>query len=187
MSLATTDDLEARLGRDLTADELARSAAVLSDVSDSVILYTGQKFERDTYLLRTRVKRGFVRLPQRPVHDVDAVTDRFENDVAFTFDGIDRVYIDCYRSGCAPIQVVDITYDAGPDAVPAAIVGVACSIALRTLGTDPTEAAKTREAIDGYSYSIGSAGGAGSYGLLPDEYRILRSYRRVGGSMRVGL
>lgn len=187
MSLATDSDLEARLGRDLTDDEAARATAVLEDVSNSVILWTGQKFERDTYLLRTRVKRGYVRLPQRPVHDVDSVTDRFDNAIGFTFDGIDRVYVNCFCSGRPPIQVVDIAYDAGPDEVPSPIVGVVCSIALRTLGVNPTEGAVTREAIDGYSYSIGSAGGAGSYGLLPDEYRILRPYRRVGGTIRVGL
>lgn len=185
MTLAGTEDLEARLGRTLTDDEAARAETVLADVSNSVVLYTGQKFTRDDYTLRARVRRSFVRLPQRPVHSVDTVTDRFANTVTFTWDGLDRVYVDCNRDGCAPIQVVDITYDAGPDEVPEVIVGVVCSIALRTLGMDPTEGAVTREAIDGYSYSIGSTGGAGAYGILRDEKRALDAFRRPVGSIRV--
>lgn len=188
MALATTADLEARLGRDLTADELAQADTLLDDVSEAVILHTGQKFARAVYELRTRVKRGVVRLPQKPVHSVDAVTDRFDNPITFTWDGLDKVHVNCGQfTGSPPIQVVDVTYDAGPDTVPQAIVGVVCAIALRALGVDPTETAVTQESVDGYAFTIGSAGGGRAYGVLPSESRILNQFkgRRNIGSIQV--
>lgn len=187
MTLASTTDVENRLGRSLTSAEEDRAGFLLDDVSASLILYTGQKFAHDTYELRARVKRGYVRLPQRPVHDVDTVTDRNDNDLEFTWDGLDRVYVaTCALVGRAPVQVVDITYDAGPDEVPPAIVGVTCGIVLRSLGVDPMQTSVTQESIDGYAYTIGSAAGAGAYGILPAEARVLDSFRRPAASIQVG-
>jgi hypothetical protein len=184
MTLATTTDLEARLGRYLTEEEEARAESILADVAASVRLYCGQSFVRSEHQLRSRVRRGKVRLPQRPVHEVVSVADRFGMPVPYTWDGIDTVHVTTRAfPGCAPVQVVDVVYDAGPDEVPAAIVGVVCSVALRTLGTDPTEGAVRSESIDGYSYTLGSTGGAGSFGLLEDEKRTLDVFRRVGGTI----
>jgi len=189
MSLATDDDLANRLGRALTDDELASSEAILAEVSGAVILYTGQKFIRDDWTWRTRVKRGIVRLPQRPVHSVDSVTDIDGNDIAYTWDGLDRVHVNALSgsfqiNGTTRIdQVVDVTYDAGPDEVPTDIVGVVVAISLRTLGLDPMEGAVTSESIDGYSYRIGAAGGAGSYGVLPAEASILDHFK---GASKIG-
>ena len=185
MALATTDDVEARLGRSLTGDEFARISGVLDDVSSSVAVRTGQTFERGTHTLRARVKRGYVRRSQRPVHDVDSVTDRFGTAVDFEWDGLDRVHVQTQcLAGRAPVQVVDVTYDASPDEPPAAIVGVVCSVALRTIGADPLEAGVVSESIDGYSYRLGSASGAGSYGLLPAEADILARHSRPYGNIR---
>lgn len=184
MMLATTDDLESRLGRPL--DNLEQAEATILDVSEVVILYTGQKFARDDYTLRARVKRGYVRLPQRPVHDVTSVTDRHENELSFDWDGIDRVYIRTRAlDGRAPVQVVDITYDAGPETVPSVIVGIVSAISLRAIGVDPTEGAVSQEAVDGYSYTIGSAGGARAYGILPAEAKILDRFARKIGNIQV--
>ena len=185
MNLATADDIEDRLGRDLTSDELGRIEGILTDVSASVRLFTGQMFEVADFTMRVRVKRGFVRLSQRPVNSVDTVQDRWGNDVDFEWDGLDRVYVDCAFPGRAPVQVVDVTYNAGPESVPLAIVGIVCGIALRGLGRTPTDGAVVSEQVDGYAYRLDSASGAGSYGLLSDEYRTLNSFRRVGGSIRV--
>lgn len=185
--LATIDDLEARLGRPLTPNETAQATALLDDVAASVQNYTGQLFVRGTQKLRARVRRGYVRLSQRPVHEIESVTDRHNNPVRFEWDGLDRVYVHTSRSGLAPLQVVDITYDAGPDSPPPAIVGVVRSIALRALGVDPLESAITQESIDGYAFTIGSAAGAGAYGILPGEARVLDSYRRLAGNIQVGM
>jgi hypothetical protein len=184
MALATIPDLQARAGRDLTDDEAARADTLLADVSAAVQIRTGQKFLRAEYTIRTRLKRGYVTLPQRPVHTVDSVTDRFDNELAHTFDGIDRVYVTHRPVGCPPIQVVDIVYDAGPDTVPDAIVGVVCSIALRSIGIDPLDTGMTSETIDGYTYMIGGAAASGPFGVLPDEAAILDAYTRRGQTIR---
>lgn len=188
MALATSADLEDRLGRSLTSEEAAQVDALLDDVSAAVEVYTGRKFTRATYELRTRVKRGRVRLPYRPVHDVADVTDRFGDAVRWEWDGLDTVLVDCCQfPGRAPLQVVDITYDGGPDEVPPAILGIVCAIALRALGIDPTEAAITQESVDGYAFTIGSAGGGRAYGVLPSEAKVLAKFAGPTGvgSMRV--
>lgn len=181
--LATVDDVEDRLGRPLTDDEIVRADALLQDVDESVKLYTGQRYERADYTFKARARGGYVRLPQRPVHSVDSVT-RDDDDVTFTFDGIDRVYTDCLLDETRRPPILEITYDAGPETPPRALVGVVCNIVLRALGRDPLDGGTIREQIDNYSYSLGSASGAGAYGLLPDEMRILNSFRRPASSIR---
>lgn len=182
--LATPADVEARLERQLTSGELSQMDALLADVSSAVQIRTGQKFVRAEHQLRTRVKRGVVRLPQRPVHDVGSVTDRFGNDISFEWDGLDRVHVRTVRTGRAPLQVVDVTYDAGYDDPPPAIVGVVCAIALRSLGVDPTETSIRQEQIDGYQYTVGGTGSGRAYGVLPDEAEILRRFTRPYGTIQ---
>lgn len=180
-SFITNEDLEARAGRSLTEVEQLRTDALCEDVSASIIAETGQLFVRAERTWRTRVHREFVVLPQRPVHEVSAVVDLDGNDVSFTFDGIDRVYLarTCRSS-------VDITYEAGDDEVPAIVVGVAANIVLRALGVDPiADGAVVQESIDGYSHTLGSASGSGAYGLLPREAEILSGFGFRGGSFTV--
>jgi hypothetical protein len=184
----TIDDLEVRLGRALTDAEVDQAQPLLDDVFGAVQIRTGQKFIQAEYVLRTRVKRGYVRLPQRPVNDVESVfdTDTTPNALEFTWDGMDRVYVHTTtRPNRAPVQVVDVTYDAGPEEVPSAIIGIVCSIAARALGVNPTEGSVTQESIDGYAYTIGSAGGARAYGILPAEASILDAFRRPVGNIAV--
>src|SRR5690554_2030050 len=138
MALAADHDLTGRLGRDLTDAELARSGDLLDDVSAAVQLYTGQKFARDDYTWRTRLVGRYARLPQRPVHSVDSVTNIDDEAITYEWDGLDRVYV---TASLARPLVVDITYDAGPDTVPADLVGVVSAIALRSLGVDPSTTA----------------------------------------------
>lgn len=178
------NELQARIGRTMTMSEADQAPALLDDVMAAVRVYTGQQFERAVYTIRARVKRRYVRLSQRPVHDVESVTDRWGNEISFTWDGLDRVYIN-HLSGRAPLQVVDIAYDAGPDEVPAVVVGVVCSVAARALGVDPTEGAVTQESIDGYSFTLGGAGGARAFGILPQEKAALDVFRRPIGNIAV--
>lgn len=189
--LATLNDVIDRLGRDLTAGEAARIDALLLDVSASVRKYTGQDFTEATTTLRTRVRRGVVTLPQRPVTAVTSV-DNVATSTAtfFRWDGLDRVTFamseldawqwEPFRIGTGP-PVVDIEYTHGYDPIPDDIIGVVSSIAMRALGRKPEEGAVQQESIAGYSYSIGSAGAAGGFGMLPDERSVLDRYRRVGG------
>lgn len=190
MALITTDDLEARLGRNLTGDELARAAALCDDVTAAIVSETGQTFTLATTTQHLKVRYGIVRLPQRPVASVTAVEDRNDNDVTYEWDQADRLDVRCqvfdtwsmepYRT---PLQYVDVTYVHGYETAPADIVGVACSMALRALGQSPTDGAIVSEQIDDYSYRIGATGAAGAFGVLPDERRVLDRYKRRGGTM----
>lgn len=192
MALATVDDLEGRLGRDLTGDELVRATAILDDVSASVILYAGQTFTTDETTQRFKIRNGVVRLSQRPVVGVSAVVDLNENDVAYEWDQADRLDVttqvfdswsmEPYRNG---LKYVDVTYEHGYEIVPQVIVGVVSNIALRTLGQTPTESGVVSEEIDGYAYRLGSAAGSGGFGMLPDEKATLDRYRRQLGNIRV--
>lgn len=190
-TLATSVNLMDRLGRDLTATEEARVLALLTDASATARKVSGQQFDLATTTARLTPRNGVVRLPQRPVLAVTAVTDTNANDVTFTWLGDDRVNIATqvfdswsmvpYRNG---ITAVDVTYEHGYETVPDDIVAVVCQIVARALGRAPDSSGLTSETIEGYSYSLGSAAAAGPLGLLPDERLILESYRRVGSSSR---
>lgn len=73
-ALADVTALEARIGRPLTADEVARAGALLEDASALVRSYTGQTFTRtNDETITARAQQGEIRLPQRPVIDVTEV------------------------------------------------------------------------------------------------------------------
>lgn len=192
MALVDTTDVENRLGRDLTDEETARLPFIIDDVSAAVIGYTGQSFELDTTTIRLKVKYGVVRLPQRPVVSVDSVETVAGADVSYTWDTRDRLDI----PGCGtpinafevepfrhPLNYVNVTYEHGYTETPPDVVGVVCSIILRTLGQAPTDGAVISESIDDYTYRLGSTGAAGAFGLLADERATLDRYKRAGGSM----
>lgn len=187
-TLATELDLERRLGRSLTHDEGRRVDALLTDASAAIRAYTAQTITSETTTDRLRIRRGRVRLPQRPVTDVDAVTDTEGTALSFTWSGSDELDVglidvlydwawEPFRTGTDSIPV-DVTYTHGYLDVPDDIVGVCAGIALRALGQTPTMSGITAESIEGYSYTIGSVGAAGGFGLLPDERTILDRYRR---------
>lgn len=182
--LASTTDVALRLGRELTDAEGDRMEAILADASASVRAYTGQQFTEATTTDTFRVRRNVVVLPQRPV---TAVSDA--GGVYYRWDGLDRVHFSMGSAdsfewepwiGGGP-RTVTITYSHGYDEIPADIVGVVCSIALRAWGRKPEDGGLQQESIAGYSYSVGSAGAAGGFGMLPDERAVLDRYRRVAG------
>jgi hypothetical protein len=191
--LATLEDVEARLGRPVTSEELTRIDAVLADVSARVRSYTGQQISLDTTTQRVPVRSGAARLPQRPVVDVDAVADHHGNAIPFDWDGGDRVLLGLgilhsqfdWEPWRSPLRAVQVTYTHGHDPVPDAIVGVVASIAARTVVRSPADAGVVQESIDGYSYTVGQVGAAGGFGLFPDERQILDRFRRSGGTIRV--
>lgn len=192
--LATSDDLAYRLGRNLTNSEVDRADALLDDASAAVRSYTGQQFVTQEHEDRLPVRRNKIRLPQRPVTAVDTVEDMDGNDVAFTWDAGDTIYLTDYTGRAfqllfaprtTPLSFVDITYTAGYETVPEDIVAVICAIAARALGVDPTQTGVTSESLGDASISYGTIGAAGGLGLFPDERAILNRYRRVGGTVFV--
>jgi hypothetical protein len=193
--LATVADLEARLGRELTASELARAEALLSSASARVRSYTGQQFTQDTTTARVRVNNGRITLPQRPVQTVETIADMDGNAVPFTwYAGASIVLGTNSYPPIHPIEAawyarfrewVDVTYTHGYADIPADVVEVVCQIVLRTLGSDPAASGMVQESVEGYSYSMGAAGAAGAVGMLNDEKAALDVYRRKGGTIRV--
>src|SRR6056297_1315224 len=92
MALATIADVEARLGRSLTASETTKANAYLTDASAMFIQRAVQKFEVNESTVRLFPQDGVIRLIQRPVIEVISVKDIEGNDVDFTWDGRQSIY-----------------------------------------------------------------------------------------------
>ncbi len=86
-SLATTDDVEAAFGRDLTSAESARAEAVLAKVSELFRRESGQQFTSGSSSVRLKVDGGMLYLPQRPVVSVTSVVDDDGEAVDYTQSG----------------------------------------------------------------------------------------------------
>lgn len=193
--LATTDDLTARLGRDLTDTETTQAEALLAGASARVRTYTGQDFtlvEDDT--VQVKVRNGVARLPQRPVLAVAGVTNLESAALVFTWLGDDRVRLSplidspwVYEPYRNPIPEAIFTYDHGyaEGEIPADVVDVVCSMVARTMARGPDSGAIQSESIAGYSYSLGAAAAAGTVGFLNDERAALDVYRRRGATIRL--
>ena len=192
--LATTDDLAARLGRDLDDTELVQAEALLAGASARVRTYTGQDFtfvEDD--VVQVKVRNGIARLPQRPVTAVAAVVDLSANSVAFTWLNDDRIQVgvtalnwfevEPWRNAVPELRV---TYDHGYEEIPADVVDICCAMVARKMALGPESGAYQSENIAGYGYSTGAAAAAGSVGLLNDEKAALDAYRRRGTVIRTG-
>jgi hypothetical protein len=165
-----------------------RAARALDDASAVVRAYTGQQFTRATTIDRVRLRRGSARLPQRPVHDVIAVTGAWGGTVAWAWDGADVVWLSyppAYPSelpaGATEALLVD--YDHGYDETPDDVVAVVCNVAARALGSPPENSGVNTESITNYSVTLGPVGAAGAVGLFRDEQAILDRYRRVAGTV----
>lgn len=191
--LATSDDVQERLGRALTSEEAAKIDALLTDASSSVIAYSGQTFAATTTTALLPIRNRGVRLPQRPVTAVASAVDQFGNSLPFiwiTGDSLvtlaSSTWINAFELNILPwtrISKVNVTYTHGWDPIPDDVIGVVCQIVGRALGTPSIEAGITSESIAGYSYTQGAAAGAGPFGMLPDEKRILDRYRSLAGAI----
>lgn len=189
-SLATSDDVTDRLGPDLSPDADQLDALIL-DASSSVIAYTGQTFTLIETTDLLPIRNRAVRLPLRPVTAVDTVEDGNGNSLSFswivgdsTISFVGSGYINEFELNVLPGTRVGkalVTYTHGYETIPDDVIGVVCQIVGRALGIPSTEAGLVAQAIDGYSETRGSAAGAGPFGMLPDEKRILDRYRVPAG------
>ena len=201
-ALATVDDLQVRLGRDLSESEVAQATALLADASAVIRSYTGQAFdviEGDTAILRSQ--GGTIRLPQRPVTSVSSVValgGEGMPDVSvldWIFDGIDQIRI---GSGSFVINTpavwwdddgypgtFRVTYSHGYETVPADVVAVACASLLRVLGNPQGLRSET---VGSYSatYSTPSSGEPLGVNLTRYDRSVLNRYRRSEGMIKVG-
>lgn len=205
-ALASTTDLQDRLGRPLTAQEDARAQALLADASALVRAFTGRDFTRsdnDTVVLRAQ--QGEIRLPQTPVLDVTAVVAVGAGGapdlpvVGWRWDGLDIIR----TSADSPVinlpelwtdeeydsypGTYRVTYSHGDAEVPADVVAVVARMALRTL-TSPTMAGGvTGETIGPYSYRTDGSGIGTAVAMTDDDRKMLElaGYRRKAGMTMV--
>lgn len=183
--LATENDLEARLGRNLTSTEQTRAAAYLADASALIRAYTKQAFEEvsgDEVVLRPVGTQ--VRLPKRPVTAVNSVVavgwvDGTEITLPVGFwgwDGIDIVEIAPFNSNVwinlADLELTGdtpdtyrVNYDHGPSSVPPDVVAVCCAMVLRPLLSPSLVEGLTSERIGEYSYQLGQFPGGAAAGV----------------------
>lgn len=192
--LASLDDLEARMFRDLSADELARSDIMLGDASAVVRNYCRRLFTtmRETTLIRPVGYR--VRLPHRPVVDVHSVVllvDTLRVTIpGFVWDGLDELWLapagqvinlaeTAYEWLATHNPVAEVDYTSGDAEVPPDVVSVVCSMITRGLSA-PGAGGLITEAVGEYSYRLSDAAAQGPLTLTESERSILSAYRLPG-------
>lgn len=197
--LATSADVEARLGRALTDPESLRVDALLRDASAVVRgrNQTGQDFTRATTTVRRRILDGHVVLPQRPVNSVTSVNRPTGEPVfRYRWNGESTVYVflwnpqtDFETPWRPGFDVVDVTYDHGydDDDIPDVVTGVVANIVARAMGDLPDNAGLVEENLEGiYSYKR-DHGASGPFTLQEDEIAALRPYGAGARSRTVRL
>jgi len=204
--LASIANLVARLGRELTAAELARAPGLLASASTKLRGFCRRTFAAATDAEVVLRPIGLtLRLPNTPVVDISLVemigtagtVDRAMSVGEWAFDGIDKIELwpdPQAISGIAPMgtyaNTFRVTYDHGLE-VPEFIADMCCDVTLRTL-TSPTQVAGlVSERIGQYSYQYGQFGGGQSPGpsviLTSDDKKALREagFRRSAGTVEV--
>lgn len=158
--LARVEDLEERLGRELTAAEKPRATALLRDASAAVRAATGQQFTLGSSTWRTQVRGRDLLLAQRPVLEVVSVTRVADSSsVGFTWDGLQTLCLgspssyDTFERDYAPTFVVDVEYSHGYDTIPDAVVAVTVDASLRAFSVPVEDAGVSQTSLGSYSES----------------------------------
>lgn len=208
-TLATENDLEARLGRNLTSTEQTQAAAWLADASALIRSYTKQQFAADTAdEIVLRPVGTVLRLPQRPVTDVTSVVALAASGGievtlpigTWTFDGIDQVDIspagfswminlpEAWDDFGGP-DTYRVTYDHGYSAIPDDVIAVCCGMVLRLLTSPSQIEGLTSERIGEYSYQLGQFPGGAAAGvtvrLSEADKDALNVYRRRASTIQL--
>lgn len=172
MALATIADVEARLGRSLTAAEYSKAAAYLDDASALFVQRAVQKFEVSESTVRLFPRDGVVRLVQRPVIDVVSVKDIDGNDIDFTWDGRQSIY------DLGDFRGVVVNYEHGSADIPADVVAVVAGMVARTLSISPDAAAGVQQQTVGpFSQSYASWAVGAQVMMSPAEAKVADYYR----------
>ncbi len=210
--LATDGDLAARLGRDLTPDEAARSEALLKDASAKIRSYTGRQFSvvaDDMIVLRP--VGSHLRLPQTPVTAVTEIMaiggaglpDITLPAACWQWDGVDLVELwpinpDVWLSlptaewieyGQWGPDTYRVIYSHGHEPIPDDVVAVCCTMVLRTLTSPTSTEGLVSESIGQYNYQYGQGPGRQSPGptvkMTDDDRNELAHYRRKASSIQL--
>lgn len=176
MALFELTDLAAYLQQDIDT----ATATVARTIATGIVTgYTNQAIEADTYTQVLPISTGLtIRLPQRPVTDVDSVTldgTAWTETTQWRWDGVSAQVV-LEEQPPLDTWVATVVYDAGYAVVPDLVKAVALGVAARAY-TNPSRASS--QSIDDYSVSHASE----SAGLLPEEKNLLKRYRVRAGTV----
>lgn len=208
-SLATADNVVARLGRNLNQIEAARVDAMLQDGSAIIRRYCRNDF---VYVAQDQITiaadAGVMILPGRPINSVDQVValsgmPGLIPDLVvpwFVFDGVDKVTVlHPSKSGIINLPYYwyttywynnsfQVTYSHGTVTTPPEVLGLLCNAIISELSTPTMSATVQSETIGAYSYSMRRrAVGGGLYATLMDfgMQLILGDYRREHATLQL--
>lgn len=172
MALATIADVEARLGRALTASELPKAQAWLEDASALFVQRATQQFEVGESRVRLFPRDGVVRLVQRPVIDVVSVKDIDGVEIDFTFDGHQSIY------DLGSYSPVIVEYEHGSAEIPADVIATVAGMVVRTLQIAPDAVSGvTQQSVGPFSQSYAAWAVGGQVMMSPAEEKVANAYR----------
>lgn len=181
--LATVEDVETQLGRDLTDAETARVADILAKASTLFRRIARQDFTAGESTVRLKVEGGAIRLAQTPADEVTAAVADDGTDVDHELKG-QLLWVT--RNGCplASHEFVTVTYSHGgvvPDDVRVTIAEIAAKV-LRIPASAAAGIATQSRGAGSYSESNTYAGWAvgGATSLSPEDRALAESYRYRG-------
>lgn len=183
--LASTEDVQAALGRDLTPEELTKADAVLTKSSALFRLYSGQHFTPSTSDVWLTVHGGRVHLPQHPVTRVHSVLNADGFPVAHALTGSTLLVQDVTAGQ------IRVAYSHGSADVPTLVRSTIADIVQKVLTIPEAAQAGVQQKTETtgpfsetYTYAAWALGGQASFS--PDDRRIAESYRlRTAGTIRV--
>jgi hypothetical protein len=206
-SLATSDDIVDRLGRNLNQVEMARVDALLRDGSAIIRRYCREDFVwYDTDTITIVGDRNEFVVPWRPIVSIDSVLALSGlpgiPDIPVTwysFDGIDTITVpDPGRSGI--INLPEFWYEEmwwsgsfkvvgshGYQNSPDDVIAVLCTAIISELATPTMSATLASESIGPYSYTMRRTSGAGLSAALADAglKTTLADYRKMTGTIGI--
>jgi hypothetical protein len=172
MALATIADVEARIGRSLTAGETSQATAWLTDASSMFVQRAVQKFEVSESTVRLFPRDGVVRLVQRPVIEINSVTDIDGVELDYTYDGFQSIY------KLGSYNPVIVNYDHGSDTIPDDVVAVVAGMVVRTL-LIPADAAAgiQQQSVGPFSQSYANWAVGRQVLMSPADIEVANYYR----------
>lgn len=172
MALATISDVEARIGRSLTSGETAQATAWLSDASAMFVQRAVQKFEVTESTVRLFPRDGVVRLVQRPVIEINSVTDIDGVELDYTYDGFQSIY------ELGSYSPVIVNYEHGSDVIPDDVVAVVAGMVVRTL-LIPADAAAgiQQQSVGPFSQSYAAWAVGRQVLMSPSDIEVANHYR----------
>lgn len=177
-AFATASDLATILQRDLSAADTATAEFLLDLVSAAMRSYMGQHVTPSvTTTTRIRSRCGTLRLPQRPVTAVTAVTTAATPPVAVTFKWDGAGSVTAGQSIGYETGAYLVTYTHGLAVAPDDLRAVVLQVAGRAMGATAEASAVQSESIGSYSYSVGGAAASGPMGFLAGERAVLDRYK----------